>query len=747
MTPHPTPRLAGPDRGPDGRLGTPGPPVTPRPTASHRHGRVAGALRARALPAAYLSAGIAVGASYYLVPAGRGGSSADWKVALYCSVTASAAVAVMVGIVRYRPVRPAPWYLICFSQVIYATGDVTFYVRHNLFGHSEYPSISDLLYLVHYAPLIAGILLLVHRRTPDRPGAAVIDAGIIVIGAAVLSWIFVISPQIVAPGETLLARTTSVAYPLMDLLVLAVAMWLFTGSGRRPPAFWLLMSALVLLFSTDTIYALQQLAGTYDPNGFLGGMWLGHYLLLGAAALDPSMRRIDEPVATGDPTPGVWRLVGLGLACVVVPIMVPFVDSRHSLYLFPVVGGGTAALFALVMVRMTRMVAQQREMAVTDPLTGLRNRRYFETHLEIEAARACRSRSPLAFVIFDIDFFKAVNDEFGHSAGDEVLREVAERLRRGSRAGDVLARYGGEEFAALLVGVTPEKAAEAAERMRQAIGTRAIALSNGGQVTVTVSGGIVVFPDHVSSPESLVIGADRALYAAKSAGRDRLVMGASDPPPAFLNPVPNDPVIAYLQALADRVDLYQAPVEHGSAIARWAVAMAHEMGLDDATQRRCQLAARLHDIGKVAVPSELLAKSGSLSDEQWALIRAHPAQGEMLVDTAGLGAVGEIIAQHHEWVDGTGYPRGLTEPDIRIEARILSVCDTFASMRGNRPYRPGLSEDEARKRLLAARGSQLSGGLVDLFVRLLDRGVVGHLADLSQPLLGTVAASTPEYSR
>jgi putative nucleotidyltransferase with HDIG domain len=241
----------------------------------------------------------------------------------------------------------------------------------------------------------------------------------------------------------------------------------------------------------------------------------------------------------------------------------------------------------------------------------------------------------------------------------------------------------------------------------------------------------VTFPFHVESPEKLPTAADRALYAAKNAGRDRLVVGLADPPSAFLQTYSGDPVVNYLEALTDKVEIYQAPVEHGSAIARWAVTMATCLGLDEATQRRCNLAARLHDIGKVATPMHILTKPGALSPEEWVFIHDHPAQGALIVSAAkGLAEVAEIVGQHQERLDGSGYPSGLRGDEIRLEARILSVCDTYASMRADRPYRRGLSEADARTELLSVRGSQLSADLVDLFVDLLDKGTVGHLAHI-----------------
>ncbi len=699
----------------------------PEPHRPLHHGR-----RGRAFPLLYVIGGAAVLAAYYLVPSGLEGTEAVWKVSLYCLLSVSAVAAIFIGIRRNRPPRPFAWYLVLLNQAIYATGDVTFYIRNDLLKITQYPSMSDVFYLLHYPILIVAVVIFIRRRSPGGDRSALIDAGVLAVTAAMLSWIFVIAPSINAPGQDTLARATSAAYPIMDVIMLAMAMWLLVGEGRRTRSFWLIGTALVLLFATDTIYALQQTAGTYRPGGFLDGMWVAYYLLIGATALDGSMVHLGEPLPAESRVPTASRFIGLGFAAVAVPAVLLIEQGRDTLDVFPVIAAGTAVLFILVILRLTGMVSEQRRIALADSLTGLPNRRYFETHYEIDCARARRSGQPLSMVLFDIDFFKSVNDGYGHSVGDIVLSEMAERLRLGVRAGDVLARYGGEEFAVLLAGAGVEEVQHIASRLSKAVSSNPFAVSEDLQIQLTVSAGIVTFPDHVGNPEDLAAAADRALYAAKSAGRNRLVVGSFDPPPNLFRRGPVDPVINYIETLADLADAYQAPVEHGSAIARWAVAIADELGLDEFAQRRCYMAGRLHDVGKIAVPMHILTKTERLTPDEWRFIRDHPSQGELLVSAApGMREVAEIVGQHHERVDGTGYPKGLREGEIRVEALILSVCDSFASMRADRPYRPGLSEEEARARLLAGRGTQLSAPLVDFFVRLLDRGIVGHLGRLN----------------
>jgi two-component system, cell cycle response regulator len=189
------------------------------------------------------------------------------------------------------------------------------------------------------------------------------------------------------------------------------------------------------------------------------------------------------------------------------------------------------------------------------------------------------------------------------------------------------------------------------------------------------------------------------------------------------------PMVDFLRQVADQVDTRLSPQEHSRAVGRWARLLAAELGLDQAAAARAELAGRLHDIGKIMVPESLLDKPTRLSDEEWRLLRQHPVHGSRL---AGLvpefGEVAEVIRQHHERFDGTGYPDGLAGTAIRLEARVLAVCDSWAAMRSDRAYQPRLSQDEAREQLLLGRGTQFDPAIVDLFLELLDLGRIGELA-------------------
>jgi diguanylate cyclase (GGDEF)-like protein len=167
-----------------------------------------------------------------------------------------------------------------------------------------------------------------------------------------------------------------------------------------------------------------------------------------------------------------------------------------------------------------KFIATLQTLSVTDALTGIANRRHWDWRLAEEIARAQRYRYPVAVLMVDIDHFKRVNDTHGHQVGDEVLRQVAERLRSTLRRTDFLARYGGEEFGIIAPQTALEAAKVLAERLRRAIAREPIQVNNELSIPLTISVGVAVFPDHAQNESDLVAAADAALYRAKQDGRN-----------------------------------------------------------------------------------------------------------------------------------------------------------------------------------------------------------------------------------
>jgi diguanylate cyclase (GGDEF)-like protein len=384
----------------------------------------------------------------------------------------------------------------------------------------------------------------------------------------------------------------------------------------------------------------------------------------------------------------------------------------------------TGSLF-VVGILMTALRAQMEKMltelgaaARTDSLTGLANRRELEGRFAGELERSTRGGRPLSIVVLDLDWFKEFNDRFGHAAGDSALVKLAGALRRATRTSDVVARLGGEEFAVLAPETDEDEGYQLAERLRAEVR----ATFSRQQEKMTVSCGVAGFPVHGITTGELLHSADRALYEAKEAGRDRSVLFQHSGAPAESAPQDaierTSPRLASLVSLAEAVDRRKGSPANSRRVAQYAERLARVLSLPEEEVERVRIAALLRDVGEVGVAESILNKPSPLSDEERRELERHPEIGARIVGAAQLGRVGEWILSHHERPDGGGYPRGLREHQIPLEGRILAVADAYAAMTADRPYRQPFSPKRAKAELQARAGSQFDHDVVAAFLSL-----------------------------
>jgi diguanylate cyclase (GGDEF)-like protein/putative nucleotidyltransferase with HDIG domain len=394
--------------------------------------------------------------------------------------------------------------------------------------------------------------------------------------------------------------------------------------------------------------------------------------------------------------------------------------------LFPAAG-----LLRAVRDGVARLVESLSEAALTDTLTGLRNRLALDRELHAEVERALRADSPLSLVIGDLDYFKSVNDRLGHSAGDQALVRVGRVLLRHRRAGDSIARTGGEEFTILLPGATEHEAYLASERMRAAV-EREFAEDPAG---LTFSFGIATYPNHGRSADSVLEAADQALYAAKALGRNRCVIFNPEISAIFA-PQPgrgaDEVQLATLVSLAEALDLRDTgTADHSRTVGRYCALIAEELGLPQEHVKRVEVAGILHDIGKIGLPDAILQKPGPLGKIEIAEIRTHPEIGAQVLNGRGLEDLREWVLAHHERPDGAGYPHGLPDAEIPLEAKILAVADAYEAMVADRVYRAGVEEQAARAELLRCAGTQFDSRVVAAFLSVLSaEDAAGSVRDI-----------------
>jgi diguanylate cyclase (GGDEF)-like protein/PAS domain S-box-containing protein/putative nucleotidyltransferase with HDIG domain len=373
---------------------------------------------------------------------------------------------------------------------------------------------------------------------------------------------------------------------------------------------------------------------------------------------------------------------------------------------------------------------QNRELqilATRDPLTDCLNRRAFFDEFEKQWAAANRYDNVLSCVIVDIDHFKAINDKHGHSVGDMVLKKVAGTLREAARDTDLVCRYGGEEFCILMPQTDSEAAYQGAERLRTMISDLKFF-----DFSITASLGVSARSQGASDLQRLLDQADRALYEAKNSGRntsmlwdasmDNMPMGTGSKTarrvdsPVGDAPIPFHAVTGLLSALAYR-DAETAA--HSTRVADLCVATARNL-LSASDTYVLEMAALLHDIGKIGVPDSILFKPGPLTEDEWKEMSVHDRIGvEILRSSFASPALAEIVDTHHAFYGGKARKEDLpTGDDISTEARILAIADAYDAMVSDRVYRKGRSPAEAFAELRRCAGTQFDPQLVERFIAM-----------------------------
>jgi diguanylate cyclase (GGDEF)-like protein len=369
------------------------------------------------------------------------------------------------------------------------------------------------------------------------------------------------------------------------------------------------------------------------------------------------------------------------------------------------------------------LVAEQRareeaeRISRMDVMTGLFNRRHAMETIEHELARAGRTNASVGILMLDVDRFKRINDAHGHTGGDAVLIEVARRLRAGVREWDIAARVGGEEFCVIAPGMESESdVAELGDRIRLAVAERAIVVGEGIAEPVTVSIGAALLHHGDGSAEHALDCADRALYAAKRRGRNRIARFSQLDHGDLRAEQPE--CLHLAEALAVASDLREgAPASHSRAVAELSAGVAERLGLGDDDILQVRLGGWLHDVGKMGVPDSILMKPGKLTDEEWKIIRTHPAKGEELIRSfPELSLACAAVRHHHERFDGTGYPDRLAGAEIPLEARIVAAVDAYSAMRSDRAYQKAREQQDAIHELRRCAGTHFDPHVVEALV-------------------------------
>lgn len=386
-----------------------------------------------------------------------------------------------------------------------------------------------------------------------------------------------------------------------------------------------------------------------------------------------------------------------------------------------------------------------KEQAITDGMTGLYNRRYFEEYIKKEAIRAVRQNQKFTVIGLDLDHLKQINDTYGHNYGDIAIKAIAEVLKSNARSIDIAARMGGEEFNLILPGVDIEGGCIAAERIRKAI--EAVELEKIGHITASL--GVATYPDQSDDIQELLELTDQAMYESKRSGRNRVTIAKPSYETSWQevavntfvdilskHRIPMDAVTSRLlteklmdmnndrlyQVADTLVQSYNPQHQFGGMKQKVELAtmLAKRFDLSKEAIDRLKIAILLYDIGNTMLPKELLNKREPLSDNDKRSIKQHPviAAREILKPISNIVDIIPIIEKHHENWNGTGYPDKISGDEIPIESQIILIIDSYFALMEKRPYREALSSDEAIKTIQADIDKKWNEKLANEFISL-----------------------------
>jgi diguanylate cyclase (GGDEF)-like protein len=413
---------------------------------------------------------------------------------------------------RRVPEERLVWWGAAAAAILNVAGALVYALAVAPLPEEPFPSIADVFWLAAYPAFVLVTLALLRSRVPRPQASTWLDGLVGALGVTAVAATVFITPAVTAPHLDALATAANLAYPVADVLLLALLGAVPAVLGARIDG---VVAVLCVVLTSklvgDVLLAAAQAGDGYEPGGPLDLTWMANAVLTAAAAAAARPRRYGRAA----PAAAVgWHALAVPLTCTVAALTVLGVEWGDGR-----LGVGEVCALACVLVSLARTVLtfhelrslhEVRRQATTDHLTGLPNRRALAAEME----GLIRDGRRAALILLDLDGFKAVNDGLGHHAGDDLLRRLGDRLRPALRPGDLLFRLGGDEFAVLLPDATAEAADECARRMHDLV-CRPVEL-DGVRVQVGASLGIAAAPDQATTIDDLLRCADRAMYAAKS---------------------------------------------------------------------------------------------------------------------------------------------------------------------------------------------------------------------------------------
>jgi len=633
------------------------------------------------------------------------------------------------------------WLYLALANVLFFAGEV-FWIYHEVVLNIEppLPSIADYSFWIGYIFFFLALISMA-RFSKTKALTKVryfLDLAVVMISAFIIIFFFILRPiYMMYPATQFFQKAVNLSYPVLDsgiIFGILINLTIYKSSQRKNSKF---LIALGLLFYAvgDLAFNYFSIAEIYSPENLLSNIldlsWLFGYFLFFMAAIYRLMKD-EEPKE-----PKLWQfkaksdslsLKDLGIPALIL-VTIPFLMymarfQSHNVFDYWAFVITATLLSMITALRAAIVIAENKQLfshSMTDHITGLFNLRFFHEQLPLELDRAKRYSEQLSLAVIDIDDFRQINAVYGHDRGDKILAEVGEAIKATCRSSDTVYRIGEDSYTLIMPQADSVAAFKTATRIQKEVS----AVRGLEEKPLSVSIGIAIFPDHAVDKDKLVKKAQGALYWIKFQTKNHILVYNEE----VVKVLDAEEQIKRLEekAYLDQVHALAATVDtrdhytrfHSAHVSSLATTLAKKMGLSSKNIALIEIAALLHDIGKIGIPDRILKKKGSLTEEQRKVIQEHPQLSKKILGATTFKEILPWVLSHHERWDGKGYPQGLKGDEIPIEARILAICDAFDAMNSDRPYRKALPVETALKVIKEESGKQFDPKMTGIFISLI----------------------------
>jgi len=367
-------------------------------------------------------------------------------------------------------------------------------------------------------------------------------------------------------------------------------------------------------------------------------------------------------------------------------------------------------------------IRELKEFANIDGLTEIYNHRYFHEIFKIKCDECIEKNVPISLIMLDIDYFKIYNDMYGHQQGDQVLREISAILKGNVRKNDIVCRYGGEEFCVILPGINQEETNKIANNLREMIYSYQFeGMMHMPNSHITVSLGISELYGANDNIKNIVSRADDALYRAKFFRKNRVEIYSSIFDDFSKVDKENSTIDENIKSVKSLISIINSrdryTYNHIERVVYYCQIFAESINLSQDDKKKLIYGAYLHDLGKINVSKEILISENKLTKDEWEEMKRHPSESaDIIRQIGGMESIAQLVVQHHEKYDGSGYPKGIQGEDINYLSRMLTIADSFDAMTNKRPYQEKKTFEEAFCEIERCKGTHFDPDLSDKFI-------------------------------